>query len=154
MHKYPQGHFQWAFWGKKQFPVMTCFIAITIVTAFFNLKMHPTYHEMLSKDSHGLCLLSGILQPKSIPHLVQHAESHKWQWQREKGNRREMMENGSIHSSTSSNTASLAPGLTIPSSLLSLSNLLIPLLPLERRRSCLHTSSTGPSIPFFIEGIQ
>ena len=38
--------------------------------------MHPTYCEKLSKDSHGLCILSGILQPKSIPHLVQHAESH------------------------------------------------------------------------------
>ena len=30
---------------------------------------------MLSKDSYGLFILFGILQPESVPHLVQQAES-------------------------------------------------------------------------------
>lgn len=76
MHKHPQGHFQWALQGKNQFLVITFFTAITIVITFFYLKLHPTYHEILSKDGHRLCILSGILQPNSIPHLVQYAESH------------------------------------------------------------------------------
>lgn len=77
MYKHPQGHFQWALWGKNQFLVITTYsTAVTIDIAFFDLKMHPTYCEMLSKDRHGLCILSGILQPKSIPHSVQHANSH------------------------------------------------------------------------------
>lgn len=59
----------------NQSPAITYFTVIATFTIFFNLKMHPIYHEMLSKDSFKF-ILFGRLQPKSIPHLVQQAESH------------------------------------------------------------------------------
>lgn len=81
MHKDPKSISSEPYWAINQFSVITYFTVVAMLIVFFNLKIYcenkciPIYHEMLSKDSHGLFILLQILQPKSIPHLVQHAES-------------------------------------------------------------------------------
>lgn len=125
-------------------------LQLLLFLIFFIFKRHPAYHETLSKDSRGLCILSGILQPKSIPHLVQCTESHdttgSGKGKKETGERGEggratsflHLEQYCSFSSRTDRTQQLP----------SLSNLRSPPFPLDRLRSCLQESRTGPSTPF------